>query len=56
MPGSGSQARARDVSVMVRLTSDEKQRYAVLAERNHVSLPELFRLAVSLVEMQEAMR
>lgn len=51
---STSQNRQRTESVMVRLTPDEKARYAALAERNHVSLPELFRLAAEAALIGEA--
>lgn len=58
MPGSrsGSQTRARSEVVMVRLSPDEKARFAALADRNGMSLPEMFRMAAEAALIGEAVR
>lgn len=49
-----SEKRQRSEIVAIRLTPEEKQRFAALAERHRMSLPEMFRLAAEVAENLEA--
>lgn len=49
-----SETRQRTQIVTVRLTPDERERYAALAARKHRSLPDLMRLAVEAALISEA--
>jgi hypothetical protein len=51
---STSQSRQRTESVMVRLTPEEKARFTELADRNGMTLPEMFRMAAEAALIGEA--
>lgn len=53
---SGTSRRVRNDLVMVRLSADEKARFAALAARHGLSLPNLMRLAVEAALVEEAVR
>lgn len=53
---AGSETRQRTEIVAVRCTPDEKAAYAALAERKHLSLPDLMRMAVEAALIEEAIR
>jgi hypothetical protein len=48
-----SETRARSQIVAVRVTPDERERYAALAARTGRSLPDLMRLAVEVLLIDE---